>query len=299
MFERLLRNGATLWLTALAVVVLGALWQVSGAAAPGPPPPPKDADYGPLPEGVAHVLELKAQAYAARALRFTCREVRRRAKYSGNEATSESGDVFDYLLARADEDPTRLIALRAAPGDPGSKRVVDAGSPEPFEWTQLFAAGPRSVVRWHIAGRAERDGRRRILVDWLGMGPVLQRDRLPEWTGRIEIEDVTGNLLELTAKPNRQDAMIEAKRLEWQQAFNFLGLHLDRKNRPIGWELAVSFYEDHEGFTYPSRVELLKFMQYGPDRDDRRLMTRETSEFQAYRFFGTATKEEIPPLRVP
>lgn len=293
------RTGATLWLAALVVVVFGALWQVSGAASHPPPPTPANADYGPLPGDVARVLELKAQAYAARALKFTCREVRRRAKYSGNEATSESGDVFDYLLAHADEDPLRLVALRAAPGDPGSRRVVDGGAPEPFEWTQLFAAGPRSVVRWRVAGRSERDGRRRILVDWLGMGPVLQRDRLTEWTGRIEIEDVTGNVLELTAKPNRQDAMIEAKRLQWQQAFNFLGLHLDRKNRPIGWELGVSFYEDHDGFTYPSRAELLKFMQYGPDRDDRRLITRDTSEFQAYRFFGTATKEEIPPLRVP
>jgi hypothetical protein len=289
-------------LAAITMVILGAALSVIplGKAALGPAAGTAAAATGSgLPEAVAHVLELKAAAYARRALLFACTEQRRHAKYQGDEVRRESDRVLDYLLVAPEGEPHRWAALRTEPGNPGKHESVAPGAPEPYAWTQLASPGPRSTSRFRLGPVVERDGRRRLVIEWIGTGPVLGRTNLTEWSGTLEVEEGTGNLLRVQATPNRQDVIIEARRLKWQQAFRLLGLPLNRKDKPTGYELTVDFTAEYDGFTYPSRADLLTFRQIGPQRTDRRFLSRDVAEYAGYRFFATATKEDIPPLVAP
>ncbi|MCU0253685.1 MAG: hypothetical protein MUE47_04000, partial [Acidobacteria bacterium] len=63
---------------------------------------------------------------------------------------------------------------------------------------------------------------------------------------------------------------------------------------PLGVELTVEFDYEHEGFTYPTRAELLTFQLV--HEDQRRTVSRQVATYDQYRFFGTTVKDEIPPL---
>lgn len=267
-----------------AAVLCGAAGPETGAEATG---------WGSLPQELVRVLEAKSAAYARRALRFTCIEQIRRASYHDGEAGAEVRRAVEYLLVRDRAQAGGFRALRSRLGSAGRTEVsIDQGFPEPYLWTQLFDRSIRSTLRFSVGAWHTTPYRLAIPVRWRSSAPVVDGRRITEWSGRAEIEYRTGNLLEIVARPNLQDERIVRELERYLTAFRILGFPL--ASPPLGKELTVRFDYEHDGFTYPSEVELHVFRQV--TRHSRETVRRKVVRYVDYRFFGTAVEETIPPL---
>lgn len=262
-----------------------------GPASFVPETPSPATPWTTLPDGLARVLEAKSLAYQRRALKFSCRETIREAEYSGGEATREKVREFDYLLI---EEPTTQEGFTALRTRPGTNDVVSyvPEFPEPYGWTAVFGPKIRSLLRFQVGDWHTTPWRLAIPIAWVSSAPVIEKRRVTEWSGTAEVEYRTGNMVLVTARPSLQDERIQMELDRYQQAFRFIGIPFAPP--PIGLQLTVHFEEEHGGFTYPSRIELVTFQQVHDD--ERRILTRQTIEYSNYRFFGTAVEDRIPPL---
>ena len=276
-----------------AAALVGLALVVAAWAAPpdtrddGPYPPA----WAPLPEELARVLEAKSNGYARRALGFSVTESVREARYSSEEAKREKIEVYDYLLVREGAGPEGFRAFRTRPGETKEERV-DLPFPEPLLWTQIFRPGIRSTLRFSVGDWHTTPYRLAIPVSWVSSAPVAGQRRITEWTGTAEVEYRSGNLVRIVARPSLQDERLKTELARYLTAFRFIGISFAPP--PIGIELTVDFDFDHEGYTYPTRSELLTFQLV--HEDQRRTVSRQVITYDDYRFFGTEVKDEIPPL---
>lgn len=250
-------------------------------------------EWGPLPSELTVVLEAKAAQYAQRALGFTCIERLRRAEYERSDATSETIREHEYILIADPGVPGGLAGLRSKPGSGGSsEKRPDIDHPEPVLWSQLFDPAIRSTLKFKVGPLHTTPYKLAMPISWISSAPVFEGTRITEWSGTVEIEYRTGNLLSVTAQPNLQEERILAELGRYLTAFRILGF--SAAPPPIGRELDVRFRYDNEGLTYPSRVDMRTFRQVSRDR--RVTEQRQRTDYGEYRFFGIQTKEEIPPL---
>lgn len=249
--------------------------------------------WGPLPEALAPVLKAKSEGYARRALKFTCLERVREASYSGEEAGREKSREYNLLMISDPSVPEGFRGLRSKPdSSTGREEHIDLPFPEPFLWSQLFRDHIRSTLRFQIGEWHTTPWKLALPVTWASSAPVFDQKRLVEWSGTAEIEYLTGNLVRIVAAPSMQEERI---RMEWQRAqtaFRFIGISFAPP--PLGLELEIEFGFEHEGFSYPTRLELRTFRQI--HRDERVTVSRRVVEYSDYRFFGTQVKDVIPPL---
>ncbi|RMG45187.1 MAG: hypothetical protein D6718_08240 [Acidobacteria bacterium] len=262
------------------------------AAAPEEEPPEPDR-WGPLPQELVAVLEAKSAGYRRRALKFTCIEQTRSASYRGDQAGAQDRSAVEYLLVRDDREPGGFRALRSRIGSAGRREVeAEHGFPEPYLWTQLFDPAIRSTLRFAVGSWHTTPYKLAIPIHWRSSAPVATGRRITEWSGTAQIEYRTGNLIEITARPNLQDSRMEKELERYLTAFRILGFSLAAP--PVGKELTVRYGYEHEGFTYPTEVELHTFRQVS--RTARSTVSRKTVRYVDYRFFGTEIHDEIPPL---
>jgi hypothetical protein len=260
--------------------------------------PADTADVGPtqpewtqLPEQLATVLEAKSTGYARRALGFSVSEKVREARYANEEAKREKVEVYDYLLVREGSGPEGFRAFRTRPGETKEERV-DLPFPDAMLWTQVFQPGIRSTLRFSVGEWHTTPYKLAIPVSWMTSAPVFGQRRITEWTGTAEVEYRTGNLVRIVARPSLQDERLKTELARYLTAFRFIGIAFAPP--PIGVELTVEFDFEHQGFTYPTRIELLTFQLV--HEDQRRTVSRQVITYDEYRFFGTQVKDEIPPL---
>jgi hypothetical protein len=255
-------------------------------AAPG-------GEWGPLPTELVTVLEAKSAAYARRALKFSCRETVRQAQYRGGEAERESVREFEYLLVPSPDALEEFAALRTKPGSKDTNgEKVDVPFPEPYTWSLLFDPRIRSTLKFQVGRWHTTPWKLAIPIEWASSAPVLDKQRVTEWTGTAEIEFRTGNLVRVVARPSLQDERLSAELDRFMTSLKFMGMSTG--NPPLGLELTVDFDDEHDGFTYPSRVELVTFQQVSPDT--RETVSRKIVQYSNYRFFGAHVDERIPPL---
>lgn len=272
----------------LGAVVVSSVW-----ADERPEALAQEEPWTALPDELALILEQKARVYRERALGFTCRERRRLAEYNGREASSERIREYDYILVADAERPEGLAAVRTKPGRPeDSGENVDMDIPEPYFWTQIFQPSIRSTLRFRVGEWHTTPWKLAIPVSWISSSPVFEGERITEWTGTMEIEYRTGNPLKVVARPSFQDERMRLQLERYLTAWRFIGW--SAAPPPDGVEVTIHFDHEHDRFTYPSRVEIHRFRQV--HRDTRVTISRELLEYGDYRFFGTATQEEIPPL---
>jgi hypothetical protein len=262
----------------------------AGPSRAGDPAPAVPA-WAPLPEELARVLEAKSSGYARRALGFSVQESVREARYEGEEAKREKVESYDYLLVREGAGPEGFRAFRTRPGETKEERV-DLPFPEAMLWTQVFRPGIRSTLRFQVGEWHTTPYKLAIPVSWMTSAPVAGQRRITEWTGTAEVEYRTGNMVRVVARPSLQDERLETELARYLTAFRFIGIAFAPP--PLGVELTVEFDFEHEGYTYPTRVELLTFQLV--HEDERRTVSRQVLTYQGYRFFGTTVKDEIPPL---
>lgn len=250
--------------------------------------------WGRLPSDLARSLELKAEGYHRRALGFTCVERRREARYGSDRETSkERFRDFEYLLTEAEGEPFALAAVRTRPGAEGKgEKKVENAFPEPYFWTQLFTPALRSSLRFRVGEWHTTPWKLAIPITWMSSSPVFEFQRLTEWSGKVEIEYRTGNILRVVARPSFQDQRVQRQLDDYLTAWRIIGFSLAPP--PEGVELTVYFDFEHEGYTYPSRVELHRFRQI--HRDERVTVSRQAIDYTDYRFFESEAEEEIPPF---
>lgn len=284
MISRPERMARRLGAAGLALALLGA----AGAEAP-----PEDQSWRRLPPELASVLEAKSAGYTRRALHFTCREKIRKAKYKEDQAGKDVFTEYDYLLVRSPETLEGYSALRTRPGSKNLEgEKVDLAFPEPYLWSELFDARIQSLLRYRVGSWRTTPWRLAMPISWTTSSPVGDGRRITEWAGIADVEKFTGNLVRVVAHPAFQDERIAAELERYLTAFRFMGL--STVGPPIGFELTVDFDYEHEGFTYPTRVELTTFRQL--HREVRQTVSRQVVEFTSYRFFGTKVEDHIPPL---
>ena len=286
-------------MTVFRLLLAGCLAAGVAAVAAAPARPPStgnsivQSDWTDLPGEIADVLQAKAAAYRRRARKFSCTETIRASEYGREGAGKEKEREYEYLLV---EDPSAaggFRGLRTRPGGSGSKeKKVDLPFPEPYLWSQVFSRGIRSTLRYKVGQWHTTPWKLAIPVSWISSAPVSTRKRITEWSGTIEVEYRTGNLIKVVAQPNFQEEKILAQLEKFLTAFRVLGF--STAPAPVGLELQIDFTYEHEGFTYPTRVELRTFRQI--HRGTRVTVSRQIAEYSDYRFFGTRVRENIPPL---
>ncbi len=274
-----------------ALAFLGAPQAATPAPQAGAPAP--SPQWGRLPPDLATILEAKTAGYVRRALHFTCFEKIRKAKYKSDEAGEDVFKDYDYLLVQS---PGTLEGFRALHTRPKSRNLegekVNLPFPDPYLWSELFDPRVQSLLRYSVGPLHTTPWRLAIPIRWTTAAPAGDGRRITEWSGTVEIEYETGNLVRVVARPAFQDERIDAELERYLTAFRFMGWAA--APAPIGLELTVDFDYEHEGFTYPTRVELLTFRLV--HRGVRETVSRQVVEYGAYRFFGTKVEDHIPPL---
>ncbi len=251
--------------------------------------------WGELPTEIVGVMRAKSGAYAQRALGFSCLETIRQSMYSNGVAGKERVLQYDYLLVEDAGVPGGFAGFRTKPGarDKKAKAAkVDLPYPEPFLFNQLFTDALRSTLHFKVGQWHTTPWRLAIPVAWISASPVHNKDRVSEWSGSVEVEFETGNLIRVVAHPNFQEDRLDKELQRYLSAFRFMGF--STQPPPIGLELTIDFDFEHEGFLYPTRVEVHTFRQI--HRGVRATVSKLVASYSNYRFFGTHARDEIPPF---
>jgi hypothetical protein len=271
----------------LSLAGLASLALLAGALASADPP--GESRPGPLPEELASLLEARSAQYDGRALRFQSLERSRAVRYRRGEAVREKGKSERYLLVR-DEEGLVYRELRGRPGSRGGlsdKPRFDF--PTPYAWTQLFEPRLRSSFRFRVGEPETTPWRLARPIDFEAAAPVMEGRRITEWSGTAWVEVKTGNLLRVVARPNLQDERLPAAFDRWIRSFNLIGFHL--APTPLGLELEVRFDREHEGFLYPSRVEMRTFRLVARNRAVT--VSRQVVDHTRYEFFRSDARDDL------
>ncbi len=257
------------------------------------PPPTSRVVWSTLPGEIAEVLRVKAAGYESRALGFSCRETIRTTAYSDGHANKERRREYDYLLVEDPLSPSGLSALRTMPGSSVTTGLkVNIPFPEPYLFYRIFADAMRSTLRFQVGQWHTTPWRLAIPLSWTSSAPVFQHERINEWSGTMDIEYRSGNIIRIVAHPNYQDERLKKELEHYLTAFRIMGF--STATPPIGLELTIDFDFEHEGFLYPSRVELRTFRLL--HRDLRVTESKTIVIYKDYKFFGAHAEENIPPF---
>jgi len=237
-----------------------------------------------------------AKRYDNYALRFLCTETHRNIDYSrsAGEARSEKETPYGYLL-ELDRKNVRYDVVRQTldkDGNPTGEKKIDLNCPEPYIWSFLFLPTIGSNMRFHYLGREVQNYRLTHVVSFEGAGAHAEGHDIREWSGTVWLEENTGNLVRIEARPCFQKERMLAVWQEFNQSFGIIGIKT--KARPRGYILAQVFDYERDGLLFPTRLDLAEFVWVGLNEEalDKRLVLT----YNDYRFFKSEAQETIPPL---
>jgi hypothetical protein len=300
-------------LIAIGIALLAALQPPDGsteppmappAPAPRPSPSPGEGDetdpaYLTLladdgsPWGISTEMSEKlaavADTYIEYAVRFTCNETVRRAKFTDGEAKKETLKRYGYLLERGDgrEIGEYRQKLRAD-GSVTDNSVDDAEAfPPAYAWVFLFAR----INQPYFAYRERGD--RFEGYDWVrifefkGAVPYTDGRDIRQWDGVVLLDATTLTPVEIRAEPSRQAERLKLMFDRWAQSFNIIGFRMGPK--PEGFSGRVVFQSRRDKLTFPTELRYTSFRAVSPKHTEPTAAS--TREYSGYRFFETGTKE--------
>jgi hypothetical protein len=300
-------------LIAIGIALLAALPPPDGsteppmappAPAPRPSPSPGEGDetdpaYLTLladdgsPWGISTEMSEKlaavADTYIEYAVRFTCNETVRRAKFTDGEAKKETLKRYGYLLERGDgrEIGEYRQKLRAD-GSVTDNSVDDAEAfPPAYAWVFLFAR----INQPYFAYRERGD--RFEGYDWVrifefkGAVPYTDGRDIRQWDGVVLLDATTLTPVEIRAEPSRQAERLKLMFDRWAQSFNIIGFRMGPK--PEGFSGRVVFQSRRDKLTFPTELRYTSFRAVSPKHTEPTAAS--TREYSGYRFFETGTKE--------
>jgi hypothetical protein len=267
----------------------------------GPPAPPAAGEkdtraWDPsapwvLAEDLKAALARQAETYHEYALRFTCTEVVRLARYGDTGAADkETTRKYAYLLERETGSET-LLEVRQRTKSDGSPHGDDVKDEEPFPpaygWVFLFSS-------FHQPYFAYRDhGDRFEGFDWVreiefkGSLPFTDGKDIRQWQGTVLVDAVTSTPLEIEAEPSGQADRIKALFDRWSQAFNLIGIRL--APRPFGYRCHVRFHTRKDSLTFPTQLRYDTFRAVSAKKNVP--WQASIRDYHDYRFFKTSATE--------
>jgi hypothetical protein len=244
-----------------------------------------------LPEDLREQLAGTAERYKEYALRFTCLETVRLAKYDdGGEASDESARRYAYLLER-EVDGETLREYRQKVKEDGTPRGGEVRDEEPFPpaytWVQLFSWLEQSFFAYRDLGERMEGYDWVREIEFRGALPFTDGKDIRQWEGTVLVDAVTLSPIEIHAQPTGQDARVRALYDRWSQAFNVIGLHL--APRPLLYAAFVQFGLRKDGLTFPTEMRYDTRMAVSAKRSVPRQAS--SRRYEGYQFFKTATTE--------
>lgn len=244
-----------------------------------------------------------AHRYETAARRFLATETHRTIDYSraAGEARKDKAVPYGYLL-EIDPKSGALDVVRQTMDEKGvptgGEKNLDLPFPEPYLWTLIFLPSTASTLRFTYLGREIQNFKLSHVVTFEGSAARTTGKDPREWSGTIWVEENTGDIVRIEARPSFQQDRMAAQWAIFIQSFG-LPFGLKTKPRPHGFVLSVLFDFEHEKLLYPTRLDLSDFTWLARDREA--MDTRLVLTYDGYRFFKTETEEKVdtPPAAPP
>ncbi len=281
---------------------------------PVPPPSPpretsqqadKDKDIGPdpaymtlLPDdgspwGLAPELQTRlasvAEQYREYAVKFTCVETVRKARFDDREAKKETTRSYGYLLERGNGQTIREFRQKLkGDGTVSNAEVNDAEAfPPAYAWVFLFSKANQPYFAYRERGdRFEGYDWVRIF-EFKGAIPYTDGRDIRQWDGVALVDATTMTPVDIRAEPGRQMERLKLLFQRWAQSFNIVGFRTGPK--PIGFSGRVLFQTRRDRMSFPTQLRYSSFRAVTPKSTEP--TEASTREYASYRFFRTETEE--------
>lgn len=252
---------------------------------------PDDGSPWGLDPALAARLAAVAATYRDYAVKFTCTETVRKAKFDDGEAKKESARSYGYLLERGDGQAIREFRQKMkSDGTVTNSEVADAEAfPPVYEWVFLFSKANQSYFAYRERGdRFEGYDWVRIL-EFKGAIPYTDGRDIRQWDGVALVDATTLTPVEIRAEPGHQQERLKLLFERWSQSFNVVGFRTGPK--AIGFSGRVLFQTRRDKLTFPTQLRYASFRAVTPKSTEP--TEASIRDYSAYHFFETESKERV------
>jgi hypothetical protein len=251
--------------------------------------PDDGSPWGLKPE-LADRLAAVAVQYVDYAVKFTCTETVRKAKFDDGEAKKETRRQYGYLLERGDGQS--IAEYRQKMKSDGTVTDSQVNDPEAFppayEWVFLFSKANQPYFAYRERGdRFEGYDWVRIF-EFKGAIPYSDGRDIRQWDGVVLVDATTLTPVEIRAEPGRQQERLKLLFDRWAQSFNMAGYRTGAK--PEGFSGRVIFQTRQDKLSFPTELRYTTFRAVSPKRTTP--VDASTRDYAGYRFFKTETNEK-------
>lgn len=244
--------------------------QVPPYPLPLPPPPREEADEtaptsefleaedrGPwpgLPIDLAESFANTAERYREHAVRFTCFETVRAARYDDGEASKEETRRYGYLLERPGDTLDVREVRQKLRGDrvTGAEVKDEEAFPPAYAWVFLFSRFHQPYFSYRVVEERFEGFDFVVVVRFRGALPYTDGKDIRQWEGTAVVDAFTHAPIEIVAEPSRQRERLRVLFDRWSRAFNIVGLRT--APRPFGYRCRVSFLLRQERLSFPTEL---------------------------------------------
>jgi hypothetical protein len=300
---------STALVIALAALIPPPVPPDSGLASPPerptPEPAPSNKDEGPdpaymtllpddgspwgVPPELAARLAGVATKYLDYAVKFTCTETVRKARFDDGEAKKETTRTYGYLLERGDGQTIREFRQKMkGDGTVTTTEVIDAEAfPPAYAWVFLFSQMNQPYFAYRERGdRFEGYDWVRIF-EFKGAVPYTDGRDIRQWDGVVLVDATTLTPVEIRAEPGHQQERLKLLFERYSQSFNIVGFRTGP--RPIGFSGRVMLQTRRDQLTFPTQLRYSSFRAITPKSTEP--TEASTREYSSYQFFKTETNE--------
>jgi len=251
--------------------------------------PDDGSPWGLEPE-LASRLAAVAEQYLEYAVKFTCTETVRKAKFDDGEAKKETRKQYGYLLERG--DGRALAEYRQKMKSDGTVTDSPVNDPEAFppayEWVFLFSKANQPYFAYRERGdRFEGYDWVRVF-EFKGAIPYTDGRDIRQWDGVVLVDATTLTPVEIRAEPGRQQERLKLMFDRWAQSFNMIGYRTGAK--PQGYSGRVIFQTRQDKLSFPTEMRYTTFRAVSPKHTMP--VDASTRDYTGYRFFKTETNEK-------
>lgn len=250
--------------------------------------PDDGSPWGLAPE-IGDKLAGVAGRYLEYAVKFTCNEMVRKARFDEGEAKKETARSYGYLLERGDGQTISEFRQRIkSDGTVTDKAVDDAEAfPPAYAWVFLFSKANQPYFAYRERGdRFEGYDWVRIF-EFKGAIPYTDGKDIRQWDGVVLVDATTLTPVEIRAEPSHQRERLKLLFDRWAQSFNLVGKRIGPK--PIGFSGRVLFQTRRDQLAFPTQLRYSSFRAVTPKSTEP--TEASTREYSAYRFFKTESQE--------
>ena len=250
--------------------------------------PDDGSPWGVAPELAARLAGV-ATKYLDYAVKFTCTETVRKARFDDGEAKKETSKRYGYLLERGDGQ-TILEFRQKMKGD-GTVTTSEINDTEAFPpayaWVFLFSQANQPYFAYRERGdRFEGYDWVRIF-EFKGAIPYTDGRDIRQWDGVALVDATTLTPVEIRAEPGHQQERLKVLFSRWSQSFNIVGGRVGPK--PIGFSGRVMLQTRRDQLTFPTQLRYSSFRAITSKSTEP--TEASTREYSSYQFFRTETNE--------